>query len=431
MKRSISILTNPTAGLAIFFFALTLLWTGAFALAQETVLHSFSDTGTDGYYPQAGLTFDNKGNLYGTTTNGGGDGLGSVFKVNPQNGDEAPLVNVFSDPSEGSMPYAGLTFAPDEGDQNQGVFWGTTTSGGTDNVGTFFTMTATHGNEGYEPDDEYSFKTTGLDGETPYGNLLVFGFYAYGTTAFGGAHGNGIVFEVKAGNGAGNWGEKILHAFNNNGTDGTNPDAGVITDASGNLYGTTPVGGANGYGTVYRLIPKTTGPWAETILYSFNENGVDGYDSYAGVVLDGSGNLYGTTISGGAYNGGIVYELTPTESGSWTETILHNFNVTDGDGFNLNGSLIFDASGNLYGTTVYGGTYGAGTVFELSPPGMGQTAWTETILYNFQNTPDGAYPLSNLVFDSLGNLYGTTQQGGTNGVGTVFKIATTAKDLLR
>jgi uncharacterized repeat protein (TIGR03803 family) len=421
MKHRISIFANTTAGLTIFFFAFTLLGTGTFAAAQETVLHSFSDTGTDGYYPQAGVTFDAKGNLYGTTTNGGANNLGTVFKVNPRNGDEVVLEDIFVIASEdGSVPYASLTFDPSGGDVGQGIFWGTTTTGGTDNMGTFFTMSPTQGNTGYEPGDVYSFN--GTDGANPYGSLLLHPYGAFGTTAYGGAHGSGIVWDVEHGNGFDNWGEKILHAFNNNGKDGTNPFAAVIIDASGNLYGTTPNGGANGNGTVYRLTPKTTGPWAETILYSFNENGTDGYNPYAGLVMDGSGNLYGTTISGGTYNGGIVYELTPTESGSWTETILHNFNVSDGDGFNLNGSLIFDASGNLYGTTVYGGTFGAGTVFELSPPATGQTAWTETILYSFENTPDGAYPLSNLVFDSSGNLYGTTQQGGTNKVGTVFRI---------
>jgi uncharacterized repeat protein (TIGR03803 family) len=159
------------------------------------------------------------------------------------------------------------------------------------------------------------------------------------------------------------WYEKVLHSFN--GGDGANPAAGLIFDAAGNLYGTTTGGGTSGYGTVFELTPMGGGGWTETILYSFG-NGTDGAIPYAGLIFDAAGNLYGTTFGGGPYGGaGTVFELTPTAGGGWTETVLHSFN--GGDGANPVAGLIFDAAGNLYGTTTGGGTYGGGTAFELSP----------------------------------------------------------------
>jgi uncharacterized repeat protein (TIGR03803 family) len=420
MKHRISIFANAVAVLAAF--GVVLLGTGPCAIAQEKVLHSFNNDGTDGFYPQSSLFLSD--NLLGTTTNGGASNLGTAFRVDPQNGDEAVLGNVFESPtSSGAAPYAGLGFfSPDN---TYPAFYSTTSAGGANNLGSIYLMKILGSGEGPGSVIEgVLFSFQGADGSYPYGGLTgpVNG-NLYGTTTSGGAYNSGTVFEFTHKSHS-FWEEKVLHNFGN-GTDGSTPVAGLIMDASGNFYGTTYGGGTYGDGTVFELLPKTGGGWAEQVLYSFNNNGTDGYNPYAGVILDASGNLYGTTVSGGTYNGGVVYELTPPGSGhtAWTETLLHNFNSgsTD-DGFNLNGSLIFDTSGNLYGTTVYGGAHGSGTVFELSPPAMGQTAWTETLLYSFANNPDGAFPLGSLIFDASGNLYGMTEQGGAYGYGTVFKI---------
>ncbi len=228
--------------------------------------------------------------------------------------------------------------------------------------------------------------------------------------------------------------ESILWNFGN-GTDGVNPAASLIRDASGNFYSTTGNGGAYGRGTVFELTPPSTsgGTWSESILWSFH-GGTDGAFPTADLIMDKSGNLYGTTQQGGPYAsasnpGGAVFELTPpsTTGGKWTESVLWSFgNGTDGR-FPYAG-LITDSSGNLYGTTTYGGTYGQdtggyGTAFELTPPSTDGEAWTESVLWNFGNGKDGQNPYANLIMDSNGNLYSTTSAGGQFGNGgTVFEL---------
>jgi len=201
-----------------------------------------------------------------------------------------------------------------------------------------------------------------------------------------------------------NWTEKVLHSFHRNGTDGYTPQASLIFDAAGNLYGTTVDGGTYRGGTVFELTPQAGGGWTETVLHSFHRNGTDGASPYAGLVLDAAGNLYGTTVDGGTYGRGAVFELTPEAGGGWTEQVLHNFgNGTDG-AFPYAG-LVLDAAGNLYGTTCQGGTHGRGAVFELTPQAGG--GWTDKVLHSFDPT-DGYYPEAGLIFDAAGNLYGTT-----------------------
>jgi uncharacterized repeat protein (TIGR03803 family) len=227
---------------------------------------------------------------------------------------------------------------------------------------------------------------------------------------------------------------QVLYNFSGQ-PDGGNPWAGLIFDAAGSLYGTTSTGGPGGGGTVFKLSPGAGGKWTETTLYSFTgQNGDgDGYAPYGGLIFDSLGNLYGTTAGCSQVNCGTVFELSPTQGGKWTETILHSFNGQDGS-VPLYSALIFDAAGNLYGTTIYGGSsgtrcdgHGCGTVFELS---FSNGTWSETVLYNFcsaQNCADGAFPAASLVFDANGNLYGTTSDGGARacdrgGCGTVFEL---------
>jgi uncharacterized repeat protein (TIGR03803 family) len=268
----------------------------------------------------------------------------------------------------------------------------------------------------------HSFGSGTDDGTIPYGGLT---FDAagnlYGTTSAGGAYGGGTVFELSPQPGGG-WTEKILRYFGN-GTDAKGPRGSLIFDTAGNLYGTSLEGGAYGDGAVFELSPKPGGGWREQdkILHSFNNNGQDGYDPCAGLILDSSGNLYGTAISGGTYNQGIVFQLVKA-GGVWIEKILHNFDGRDGS--TPVGGLIFDSSGNLYGTAALGGTsvFYYGTVFELERGPSG--GWDERLLYSFDG-PNGDYPAESLTFDTFGNLYGTAQIGGLYAEGVAFEMTPT------
>ena len=221
--------------------------------------------------------------------------------------------------------------------------------------------------------------------------------------------------------------EKVLRSFNVSGNDGFYPYAGLVFDAAGNLYGTTMEGGIHGQGMVFELTPQESGSWTEKVLHSFNST--DGAYPYAGLIFDAAGNLYGTTVRGGIHDDGAVFELTPKEGGGWTEKVLHSFGHGT-DGTYPFAGLIFDAAGNLYGTTYEGGIHGYGTVFELTPQEGG--GWTEEVLHSFNlNGTDGAYPQASLIMDAAGNLYSTTYAGGIHlqsgcgsvGCGTVFEVS--------
>ncbi len=321
------------------------------------------------------------------------------------------VLHTFGHGTDGAAPYAGLIF------DAAGNLYSTTWQGGTYDYGTVFELTPTGGG-GWTENVLHSFNHNGTDGYSPIPGLI---FDAagnlFGTTSAGGSYNCGLyvcgtVFELTSGGT-----ETVLHSFN--GTGGAFPIAGLIFDAAGNLYSTTEYGGDYDYGTVFEL----TSGGAETVLHSFNNNGTDGYEPSAGLIFDAAGNLYGTTSEGGLYGYGTVFELTPTGGGSWTEHVLHSFNNNGTDGYEPSAGLIFDAAGNLYGTTSEGGTYcepdGCGAVFELS---LGRGGWTETVLYSFSGGTDGAVPWAGLIFDAAGNLYGTTAEGGTYAYGTVFQL---------
>jgi uncharacterized repeat protein (TIGR03803 family) len=219
--------------------------------------------------------------------------------------------------------------------------------------------------------------------------------------------------------------EKVLHSFSSGGTDGITPHGGLIIDVTGNLYGVTYAGGDYNYGTVFQLTPGTKSTWTETVLYSFNYNNTDGVYPTSSLVFDAAGNLYGTTWAGGTDNTcsggcGTVFELSPGTNGEWNETVLYSYQNNGTDGNRSLASVVLDKAGNLYGTTSQGGAYNAGTVFELTPGTNG--TWRETVLYSFTNAADGAYPYAGLVFDKAGNLYGTTGGAGA-GWGTVFELS--------
>ena len=198
---------------------------------------------------------------------------------------------------------------------------------------------------------------------------------------------------------------------------GAGPEAPVVLDRSGNLYGTASFGGVNGYGTVFELTPSGSG-WTPTILYSFH-GGSDGGNLYGPVILDKHGNVFGTTWMGGKFGAGTVFELKSV-GGQWSEKVLHDFDSSSEDGAYPGSGLLFDADGNLYGTTELGGAAYHGVVFELIPTGDGQ--WTETTLYSFTGGDDGEYPTAGVALDNAGNIYGTTPSAGASGYGTVYEL---------
>jgi uncharacterized repeat protein (TIGR03803 family) len=261
----------------------------------------------------------------------------------------------------------------------------------------------------------YKFGTNNGDGRYPIGNLILDSAgNLYGTTEQGGRYGGGTVFRLTP-KPRGGWKESVLYQFGSFWPDGAYPWAGLIFDAAGNLYGTTSLGGAYSYGTAFKLTPNPDGSWTENIIYHFS--GRDGAFPWAGpLIFDPFGNLYGMTIGGGQGDGGgTIYQLVPNPDGSWTERLLHSFGSWDGDGSTPRSGLIFDDGGNLYGTTNFGGTYGNGTAFRLVPNPDG--SWTEQLIWSFNSEP-----YSDLIFDGDGNLYGTTIQGGAYHLGTVFKL---------
>ncbi len=287
-----------------------------------------------------------------------------------------------------------------------GNLYGTTRQGGRYGSGTVFELTpSTNGK--WIKTVLHHFNSR--DGSFPSASLVSDAAgNIYGTTFYGSIYNQGVVFKLTPG-ANGEWTFTVLHRFNHK--DGSGP-FGLTFDTAGNLYGPTAFGGEHGLGVVFRLAPGTSGKWIETVLYSFN--GKDGANPEGGVVFDGVGNLYGATLGGGANYYGNVFKLTPLSNGKWYEETLHSFNVTDGS-WPLAG-VILDAKGRVYGTTSEGGLHGAGLVFKLTRGFNGR--WSESVLYTFQVTyHDGQMPEATLAFDTTGALYGTTSQAGT-----VFKL---------
>jgi len=312
----------------------------------------------------------------------------------------------------------------------EGNLYGESWGGGVYGFGTAFELSPSAGGH-WKRKVLHSFDWR-TDGNAPYGSLLLDAVgNLYGTTSENGIHSQGAAFELSPSS-KGQWAETKLFAFGS-GHDGAGPHAGFIADGSGNLYGTTYGGGEYDEGTVFELTPESDG-WEETILYSFCANVnpcTDGDAVYAGLTWDSAGNLYGTTEYGGEGVGGdwgTAYELEHQPDGTWKHILLHSFPASANDGKLVYGGLVLDKLGNLYGTTLQGGGQGCGegtgcgTVYKLTPT---TTGWKETVLYNFANPKNGAGPSSSLTFDASGNLWGTAA-GGTGqcegGCGVVFKM---------
>jgi uncharacterized repeat protein (TIGR03803 family) len=347
----------PLSLLAVAVMLSTMAW----ATEKQTIVYEFTNK-INGSEPSDGLISDGAGNFYGTTSHGGQRGCGTVFELSPNS----------------------------SGGWSESVL--------------------------------YSF-LCGADGANPLGNLIFdTKGNLYGVAQRGDSSVWGTVFELSPAS-DGNWTKTTLHSFAG-APDGEYPSAGLVLDAAGNLYGTTLYGGSLagetcaglGCGTVFELSPSSSGNWNETIIHTFTGFS-DGDRPTSNLALDAAGNLYGTTTRGGSYDNGLVFRLSPS-SGGWTLNIVYTFTRVNGDGGGPQCGVVFDGAGNLYGTTGYADG-GWGTVYELSPTTTSQ--WQETVLYTFTNGTDGGLPLAPVILDRWGNLYGTTR--GSGGPPSAFKLS--------
>ncbi|HLY06961.1 MAG TPA: choice-of-anchor tandem repeat GloVer-containing protein [Rhizomicrobium sp.] len=428
--------------------AALLVSSSAFASApKEQKLYNFR--GSDGSYPDAAMIADKAGNLYGTTNTGGTgacsqngvSGCGTVFELSPParkggSWTETVLYS-FQGGNDGAYPNAGLIV------DNAGNLYGVTSQGGNGNCsnidlngcGVAFELSPSGG--AWTETVLYRFKGNREgkgegDFAAPSGVAFSKSGDLYGIAYDGGwcftnnetgTFCDGGAFELKKSRG-GAWSEKILYRFE--GKDESNRPEGALLDAAGNLYGTNLDGGAFDCGSVLVFAPPQSGKgaWTESSLYDF-QCGTDGAFPLPGIVFDANGNLYGVSIGTG-YEYGNVYELTPNDSGGWTESVLHNFEQS-ADGITPTVGPIIGGDGSLYGTTQQGGDNNKGVVFSLVPQNGG---WSESVLYSFPGGRDGAAPYGGLVFGKGNALYGTTSFGGSmncangqkNGCGTVFRV---------
>jgi uncharacterized repeat protein (TIGR03803 family) len=317
-----------------------------------------------------------------------------------------------------------LSFEEEEGEyadtdletDSAGNIYGTTVLGGEFGGGTVFQLSPKP--NGWEHDVLYSF-TGGVDGGEPYKGVTIDRRGSlYGTAVTGGSGscegGCGVVYKLTKSNGT--WDQTVIYAFTG-GDDGSGPGARVTVDRSGNVYGMTPTGGTYGVGTIYKLHPHA-GSYTFQVIHTFT-GGNDGATGSAGRMLLKHRRLYGAATAGGMYGSGVVFELTPTAVGEWDFRTLYSFHGQP-DGSFPYGALLRVGSGKIYGTTYYGGKNGIGSVYELSPRPVGE--WDGRVIYSFQPGNDGNSPISNLVRDAAGNLYGTTSEGGL-GSGTIFKLS--------
>ncbi|MGA8432806.1 MAG: choice-of-anchor tandem repeat GloVer-containing protein [Candidatus Sulfotelmatobacter sp.] len=412
-------------------FAVVTLAAMTFSLAvcaqaqTETVLYSFGGV-SSGEFPLGGLVLDAAGNLYGTTANGGNstncfDGCGTVFKLSqtPSGQWKKTVLHYFAGSTDGSYPASKLVF------DGSGNLYGATQSGGSGNgcCGVVFKLTpATSGT--WKEKILFAF-AGGATGAIPSNVTFDAAGNLYGTALGGGnvsdcqnqnQGGCGLVFRLSP-TASGPWKERVLFKFIGRG-DGGNPEGGVVLDAAGNMYLIATSGGIGcspyGCGVALELSPTASGPWNETTLHQFT-GGADGGFVSPGLALDASGNVYGSTDSDGANGFGTIFEISPTSSGWAESTILNLDNATNGNGTQ---PLIFDPAGNLHVENSGGGSKNCGTVFELSP----SSGWQESGLFTFDCTDGGANPDGGLTLDANGNLYGVTGNGGAAGTGVVFRI---------
>jgi uncharacterized repeat protein (TIGR03803 family) len=399
--------------------ALMMFLSVAVADAKENAILRFN--GKDGLRPQNGLVTDGKGNLYGVTPTGGNSncaplGCGVVFELSPNSvgGWTETVIYAFKGgTSDTSVPITDLVIdskgnlfgATGVNDNNGAIFEVSPGTGGTWTEKILFSFSSAY----FDPGTRLAFDSKG----NLYGSVL----YTANFTQPGG------VFElIPQSNGT--WLANLIYGFSGTNGDGAYPYGGVVVDAEGNVYGTTYRGGASSEGTVYEISPTGTGAFKETIIHSFT-GGTDGGYPYAPLSIDTSGNLYGTTFNGGPVDNsyGVVFEFSQSAD-KWNETVLYSFGPSP-DGSRPAG-VVLGAKGKLYGTTQNGGNGcnnpGCGIVFTLTP--QSSTPWKETVLWNFQSVGDGSQSAASvLVEGATGDIFGTTEYGGGRyGYGTVFEI---------
>jgi len=405
-----------------------LVFAPAWAQLQYKSLYSFKG-GNDGAAPLAGVIFDGAGNLFGTTQYGGAHGQGTVYELTPNSDGtwKERVLHAFTGGTDGVIPRAGVVLDAAGNLYGATQYGGNT--GCLSHLGCGLIFKLIPNKDGSWTEQVLLRFTGGKDGAQPVSDLIFDqAGNLYGTTFAGGntncSSGCGVVFKLVP-NTDGTWKEEVLYQFTGL-TDGSEPFAALVFDRAGNLYSTAQLGSRYGEGTVYQLTPNAHGSWKVKVLHSFT-GGRDGGGPGDRLILDGEGNLYGMTANGGATDWGTVFELTPNSDGTWKEKILYQFSGGN-DGGTPFGGLLFDQAGNLFGTASNGGfharncgNYGCGNAFKLTRGSNG--VWKETVLHLFKDRP-GAHPGATLIFDAMGNLYSTTIGGDNNEVtfGSVFEI---------
>jgi uncharacterized repeat protein (TIGR03803 family) len=402
----------------------------------ETPIYSFNAK-NDGRNPSSKVIF-HANHLFGTTAGGGCQGLGIAYMLNPPRTGQTDWTRgilhcfVGSGGGDGASP-SGPVIA-----DSKGNLYGMTRDNGAEICcGLVYKLTPPPaGGTTWTETIIYGFKEDGSEGAYPDGGLAMDSAgNLYGSTQFGGAAGGGTVFMLSPpAAGATLWTHTILYSFPGRVDDGANPNGNLLLDPSGTLLGTTLNGGAFGFGTVFEIVPPTSSnpSWTENAIHYFESDATDAHDGASpnGGLVGRVGQVFGTTRIGGAANSccGMVFELVQLVEGSPLYTLENLHSFTGGrDGAYPNAGLFVDASGNMWGTTKEGGggTTGSdfGTIFKFTPPRTPFGSWGYGVVYSFNGGPnDGAFPLSTLTADKEGNLYGTTGNGGESGLGTVYKL---------
>jgi uncharacterized repeat protein (TIGR03803 family) len=387
------------AALCAFSLLETATW--ASSHPRYKLLHTFHDMPAED--PCSTLISDSAGNLYGTSCGSLHDGGGVIYELSPtaSGGWVYQVLHVLT-LAEGYSPTGKLLL------DTAGNLYGTTSSGGANQCGTVYELTPSSGGR-WKAKILHTFAPYGsvYDGCEPLGGLAMDAQgNLYGGTHLGGHHNDGAVFTLTLGS-DGEWTETVLHSFTES---EFGPQTGLLFNATGNLFGATEF-------EVFVLARNSHGGWTESVAHTFDDG--DGLNPFGDLTFDKEGNLYGTNQAGGVNRGGTVFKLTPNTNGGWASTVLASFPTNTADGYYPLAGVALDSSGNVYGTTGSGGSDDDGVVFKLTPS---HGKWTERLLHNFTGARDGKFPEAGVTLDASGNLYGSAIFGGQTDLGVAFEI---------